>query len=56
MIELEAHAVKGIGKTHAKWSPVAPVWYRMLPEVRGCCFSGIGKHHEYDVEVIINDF
>ncbi|XP_068339593.1 uncharacterized protein [Pyrus communis] len=33
VIELEAHAVKGIGKTHAKWSPVAPVWYRMLPEV-----------------------
>ncbi|KAB2604992.1 DNA-directed RNA polymerases I and III subunit rpac1-like [Pyrus ussuriensis x Pyrus communis] len=32
-IDLEAHAVKGIGKTHAKWSPVAPVWYRMLPEV-----------------------
>ncbi|KAK9941181.1 hypothetical protein M0R45_017800 [Rubus argutus] len=32
-IELEAHAVKGIGKTHAKWSPVAPAWYRMLPEV-----------------------
>ncbi|KAK1272765.1 hypothetical protein QJS04_geneDACA016493 [Acorus gramineus] len=22
-IELEAHAVKGLGKTHAKWSPVA---------------------------------
>uniref|UniRef100_A0A2C9UFL3 DNA-directed RNA polymerase RpoA/D/Rpb3-type domain-containing protein n=1 Tax=Manihot esculenta TaxID=3983 RepID=A0A2C9UFL3_MANES len=32
-IELEAHAVKGIGKTHAKWSPVAAAWYRMLPEV-----------------------
>ncbi|XP_027933341.1 DNA-directed RNA polymerases I and III subunit RPAC1-like isoform X2 [Vigna unguiculata] len=32
-IELEAHAVKGIGKTHTKWSPVAPAWYRMLPEV-----------------------
>lgn len=32
-IELEAHAVKGIGKTHAKWSPVATTWYRMLPEV-----------------------
>ncbi|XP_028785431.1 DNA-directed RNA polymerases I and III subunit rpac1 [Neltuma alba] len=32
-IELEAHAVKGIGKTHAKWSPVATAWYRMLPEV-----------------------
>ncbi|KAF7815994.1 DNA-directed RNA polymerases I and III subunit RPAC1 [Senna tora] len=32
-IELEAHAVKGIGRTHAKWSPVATAWYRMLPEV-----------------------
>ncbi|XP_048610300.1 DNA-directed RNA polymerases I and III subunit rpac1-like [Brassica napus] len=32
-IELEAHAVKGIGKTHAKWLPVATAWYRMLPEV-----------------------
>ncbi|XP_059444038.1 uncharacterized protein LOC132175955 [Corylus avellana] len=32
-IELEVHAVKGIGKTHAKWSPVATAWYRMLPEV-----------------------
>ncbi|KAK8271261.1 hypothetical protein V6Z11_D11G250200 [Gossypium hirsutum] len=33
-IELEAHAVKGIGKTHAKWSPVATAWYRMLTELR----------------------
>nr|XP_023881469.1 DNA-directed RNA polymerases I and III subunit RPAC1 isoform X4 [Quercus suber] len=32
-IELEAQAVKGVGKTHAKWSPVATAWYRMLPEV-----------------------
>uniref|UniRef100_A0A7N0U229 DNA-directed RNA polymerases I and III subunit RPAC1 n=1 Tax=Kalanchoe fedtschenkoi TaxID=63787 RepID=A0A7N0U229_KALFE len=32
-IELEAHAVKGIGKTHAKWSPVATAWYRSLPEI-----------------------
>ncbi|KAL6629273.1 hypothetical protein ACP70R_029038 [Stipagrostis hirtigluma subsp. patula] len=32
-IELEAHAVKGVGKAHAKWSPVATAWYRMLPEV-----------------------
>ncbi|CAA6661524.1 unnamed protein product [Spirodela intermedia] len=32
-IELEAHAIKGLGKTHAKWSPVATAWYRMLPEV-----------------------
>lgn len=33
IIELEAHAVKGLGKTHAKWSPVATAAYRMLPEV-----------------------
>ncbi|XP_042026343.1 DNA-directed RNA polymerases I and III subunit RPAC1-like [Salvia splendens] len=33
-IELEAHAVKGMGKTHAKWSPVATAWYRMLPELQ----------------------
>ena len=32
-IELEAHCVKGIGATHAKWSPVATASYRMLPEV-----------------------
>lgn len=32
-IELEAHAVKGIGETHAKWSPVSTAWYRMLPEI-----------------------
>ncbi|ERN19212.1 DNA-directed RNA polymerases I and III subunit rpac1 isoform X1 [Amborella trichopoda] len=32
-IELEAHVVKGLGKTHAKWSPVSTAWYRMLPEV-----------------------
>ncbi|XP_047949841.1 DNA-directed RNA polymerases I and III subunit rpac1-like [Salvia hispanica] len=32
-IELEAHAVKGMGKTHAKWSPVGTAWYRMLPEI-----------------------
>ncbi|KAL8142150.1 hypothetical protein V2J09_015182 [Rumex salicifolius] len=32
-IELEVHAFKGMGKEHAKWSPVATAWYRMLPEV-----------------------
>ena len=34
-IELEAHAVKGLGREHAKWSPVATASYRMLPQVRG---------------------
>lgn len=32
-IDLEAHATKGIGAEHAKWSPVATAWYRLLPEV-----------------------
>ncbi|RXH85136.1 hypothetical protein DVH24_041904 [Malus domestica] len=43
VIELEAHAVKGIGKTHAKWYPVAPVWYRMLPEVKVFDIEDIGN-------------
>jgi DNA-directed RNA polymerases I and III subunit RPAC1 len=33
-IELEAHAVKGVGKDHAKFSPVETAVYRLLPEVR----------------------
>ena len=33
VIEFEAHAVKGIGKVHAKWSPVATASYSLLPAV-----------------------
>lgn len=32
-IELECHCVKGVGEEHAKWSPVATTWYRLVPEV-----------------------
>lgn len=32
-IELEAHAVKGKGRTHAKWSPVGTAWYELCPEL-----------------------
>jgi DNA-directed RNA polymerase I and III subunit RPAC1 len=32
-IELEAHCVKGLGKDHAKFSPVGTTWYRMVPSV-----------------------
>ena len=42
-IELEAHAVKGVGKVHAKWSPVATAWYRMLPEVVKLIHYGISN-------------
>jgi len=30
---LEAHCIKGVGREHAKWSPVATAWYRLHPEV-----------------------
>ncbi len=33
VIELEAHARKGVGKDHAKFSPVATASYRLLPHV-----------------------
>lgn len=33
-IELEAHCVKGIGREHAKWSPVATAWYKLEPEIK----------------------
>ena len=32
-IEMELMCEKGIGKTHAKWSPVATAYYRLMPEV-----------------------
>ncbi|KAI0031609.1 DNA-directed RNA polymerase [Vararia minispora EC-137] len=32
-IELEAHAIKGVGMDHAKFSPVATASYRLLPHI-----------------------
>lgn len=32
-IELEAHARKGVGKDHAKFSPVATAAYRLMPKI-----------------------
>ena len=32
-IDMELHAMKGVGKTHAKFSPVATASYRLLPEI-----------------------
>ena len=32
-IDLKAHCVKGVGKDHAKFSPVATATYRLLPEI-----------------------
>lgn len=32
-IELEAHARKGVGKDHAKFSPVATASYRLMPRI-----------------------
>lgn len=33
-LDLKLFAVKGIGKDHAKFSPVCTAWYRLLPEIR----------------------
>ena len=32
-IELEAYCEKGIGQTHAKWSPVSTASYRLMPDI-----------------------
>lgn len=32
-IDVEVHAVKGVGEDHAKFSPVSTAWYRLMPEV-----------------------
>jgi DNA-directed RNA polymerase I and III subunit RPAC1 len=32
-IDVEMHAVKGVGKDHAKFSPVATAAYRLLPSI-----------------------
>ncbi|KAG2188460.1 hypothetical protein INT44_001213 [Umbelopsis vinacea] len=33
-IDVELHCHKGVGKEHAKWSPVATASYRLLPEIK----------------------
>jgi len=33
-IEMKLQAVKGIGRDHAKFSPVATAYYRLLPEIK----------------------
>lgn len=33
-IEAELICEKGIGKTHAKWSPVATAYYRLMPDIK----------------------
>lgn len=33
-IDIEAHCRKGIGKDHAKWSPVCTATYRLMPDIQ----------------------
>jgi DNA-directed RNA polymerase I and III subunit RPAC1 len=33
-IQLEIFAEKGIGKKHAKWSPVSTCFYRLMPNIK----------------------
>ena len=30
---MEITCEKGIGKTHAKWSPVSTAYYRLVPDI-----------------------
>ncbi len=32
-IEAELHVIKGVGRDHAKWSPVATAYYRQMPDI-----------------------
>jgi DNA-directed RNA polymerase I and III subunit RPAC1 len=32
-IEMDLTCEKGIGKTHAKWSPVSTAYYRLVPDI-----------------------
>lgn len=32
-IEMELICEKGVGKTHAKWSPVSTAYYRLVPDI-----------------------
>ena len=50
-IELEAHCVKGVGKDHAKFSPVGTAWYRMVPTVEFLLDGG--ALHGEDAEVFM---
>ena len=33
-IDLDCYCTKGIGKTHAKWSPVCTAYYRLLSDIK----------------------
>ena len=40
-MDCECYATKGIGETHAKWSPVCTAAYRMRPQINLCQAAGI---------------
>lgn len=58
-IDMELYCEKGIGQTHAKWSPVSTAYYRLLPsitikekitgetaqKIKKCCAPGV-----FDIE------
>lgn len=48
-IELEAHARRGVGKDHAKFSPVATASYRLMPKV-----DIIKPIYDEDAEELVN--
>ncbi|KAG6900651.1 hypothetical protein C0993_006755 [Termitomyces sp. T159_Od127] len=69
-VEMELHAVKGVGKDHAKFSPVATASYRLLPHItikkpipphlaekfQQCFAPGVVNIHPQTKEVSIDEY
>jgi DNA-directed RNA polymerase I and III subunit RPAC1 len=49
-INLEIYAEKGVGKKHAKWSPVSTCFYRLMPEIE----INEKFNHEKNAEILKN--
>ncbi|KAI0764285.1 insert subdomain of RNA polymerase alpha subunit [Trametes elegans] len=54
VINMELHAIKGVGKEHAKWNPVATATYQLAQKFASCFSAGVVKV-DADGEVSIDE-